>query len=233
MRCLVIAFVLVGVPAFASTITNTTVTCSVPYPGGGYQSQTDPTSASCDVLSGYPLAGQSAVASGTVGNGMSGYAEACCESSVIATSNSSFTESFLAPTVLSWTLSAEVTGEWASVSLSDGTTYFDLCQGALTASCGDSGTITLSPGEYTFSLYVGDSEGGSAGGSAILSVSSECPEPGTVWLLASVLLLVPCGRPLNDVLTSLRTRRYDNLQAVSNRTPMALGRRKAESRKNG
>lgn len=205
-------FVLVGVPAFASTISNATVTCSVPYIGGGYQTQTDPTSASCDVLSGYPLAGQSAVATGKISSGLSGYAEACCESSVIATSNSSFTESFMAPTVLSWNISTEVTGEWASVSLSDGTTYFDSCQGSSTAECSGSGTVTLSPGEYTFSLNVSDSEQGSASGSAILSTSAECPEPGTTWLVASFLLLVPCSRLLNDVLTSLRVRRYGDIQ---------------------
>jgi hypothetical protein len=69
------------------------------------------------------------------------------------------------------------------------------CQGALMSQCSDTGVLTLSPGDYTFSLYVYDSEEGSAGGSFSYSAGSETPEPGTVASVASVLLLGLCHKP--------------------------------------
>ena len=187
-------FLVIAAPTFAGTIT--TVACSITGPGGGFQTQTDPNSASCDLLSGPPLSGQSAVANGTVTDGgmsMSGYAEVCCSIDVFASSDSSFTESLTVPTILSWSLSANVGGEWSSVFLSDGIANFASCQGAININgCSNSGTIALSPGDYTFSMSVYDSEEGNASGSGSFGLTS--PEPGTVGLVASVLLLGLCRK---------------------------------------
>jgi hypothetical protein len=154
---LLMAVLLMGTPAFGSTII--VVTCSIPYPGGGYQTQTDLFDASCNLQSGFPLGGQGAVAEGSVADGsFSGIVFACCLSSVEATLSSSFTESFNVPTVLSWSFSGSVIGGFAYVALSGGGMGLGYCDEFNQSGCDNSGETMLSPGGYTFDFTTHVSE---------------------------------------------------------------------------
>jgi hypothetical protein len=172
---------LICVPAGASSVTSS---CSIPYVGGGDQTQTGISAAACDVESVFPLAGQSAVANGSWdSSGASGYAEACCLSDVFATSVITFDETFAAPTVVTF-----------EAVLSGNVSYINGSLGSLTFSCQGQGSEnqcydveTLMPGSYTGQFTAYDSEQGSATGS--LSFASQVPEPATIWLTVSAFLL--------------------------------------------
>jgi hypothetical protein len=170
-------------PISASTIV--TVVCATA--NGIYQTQSSPSTASCDAVETYPVYNE-ANATGMVSAGsMSGYAGAAPNGEDYSSVASSFDIAFAVPTVLSWDYSANESGEYAYTTETFlGETIG--CQGALMSQCNDTGVAVLSPGDYTFSMSVYDSEEGSAGGSFSISTTPETPEPGTVGLVASALL---------------------------------------------
>jgi len=180
-RLFILAALIIGKSAFASSLVM--VICSIPYPGGGYQAQADAYSASCDVESGYPLAGQFAIASGAWNDsGWSGYAGTCCDSDVVASSVSTFTETFTVPTLVTFT--ADLIGQWAQVYGS-----FNCESTDSNNECYD--VETLPPGTYSFGLTVYDSEEGVA--SAALSFAGETPEPATLVLVVAAVPLLLFG----------------------------------------
>jgi hypothetical protein len=178
-------------PISASTIV--TVVCATA--NGIYETQSSPSTALCDAVETYPVYNE-ANANGTVSpDSMSGYAGASPYGEDYASVTASFDTALAVPTILSWNFTATDVGEYSSTTATFlGQTIG--CQGALMAQCNDTGIAVLSPGDYTFSMYVYDSEEGSAAGSFSISTTPEVPEPGTMVLVASALLAGLCSKYL-------------------------------------
>ena len=102
---------LVAAPTFASTIV--AVVCSTA--NGIYQTQSSSSSASCDAVENYPIYNE-ANANGTVSSdSMSGYAGAYPNGEDYASVAASFDELFAVPTLITWTLTSYVGGEYARI----------------------------------------------------------------------------------------------------------------------
>jgi len=184
-----VAILGLAIPVFGDTIA--TATCSILFRPP--QVVSDPISASCEQSSTSPLPANSQATAGVSVGSLSGSAQGnSTNDSAIAVAFASFDESLSVPTTITWSYSA---------TASDFDTEVDINLAGLAERCEEPGSggpsncsgpivQTLSAGDYTFSLTSEVGGEGLANGSlSIVSQVAQVPEPGTIALAASVLLL--------------------------------------------